>query len=62
MTVVNTALCFKFARRVDPKCSHYKEKKDAMWDPMWEDEYVNELDYHDSFTVYTYTKTSNCTS
>ena len=26
MTVVNTASCFEFARRVDPKCSHYKEK------------------------------------
>ena len=62
MTVVNTALCFQFARRMAPKCSHYKEKAEKKIITMWDDEYVNELDYGDSFTVYTYTKTSNCTS
>ena len=32
----------KFAKRVDPKCSHYKKKNERKWQ-LWSDRYVNSL-------------------
>lgn len=71
MTILsNIVLCniyLKFAKRVNLKCSYHenkikKEKNKNTMVIMWCDGYINSLECGDYFIMYTYIKTSSCTS
>ena len=55
VTIVNKCIVYlKVAMELDPKCSHYRQKKVTTWS----NECIN-LWYH--FAIYTCIKSSGCT-